>query len=137
MVAIDGSLAANEALHRAAALAQDVGAQLTVLHVATATGVSSFDSPRAHVRAEGAARLEGVRLLAEARAVASGVPLETEINFGPPAEVICRRAAEIGADLVVVGSRGLGGIDRLILGSVSRAVVGCAPCSVLVVREQD
>jgi nucleotide-binding universal stress UspA family protein len=38
---------------------------------------------------------------------------------------------------VVVGSRGLGGIEQLLLGSVSRAVVGRASCSVLVVRGRD
>jgi hypothetical protein len=51
--------------------------------------------------------------------------------------VAIRRAADIGADLVVVGSRRLGRIDRLLLGSVSGAVVWCAPCSVLVIRGRD
>jgi nucleotide-binding universal stress UspA family protein len=60
----------------------------------------------------------------------------TELHFGDPAAVICRRAEELGADLLVLGSRGLGMLDRLLLGSVNSAVVQRAPCSVLVVRER-
>jgi nucleotide-binding universal stress UspA family protein len=58
-----------------------------------------------------------------------------EIHFSDAAEVICRRAVDIRADLMVVGSRGLGGIERLLVGS--GAVVRGAPCPVLVVRERD
>jgi nucleotide-binding universal stress UspA family protein len=136
LVATDGSPSAGEALRRAAALAASLGARLTVLHVATPV-VSSFDWPRGHARAARAARLEGERLLEDARGAVAGTPVATEIHIGDPADVICRRAADLGADLVVVGSRGLGGIERLVVGSVSGAVIRCAPCSVLVVRARD
>jgi nucleotide-binding universal stress UspA family protein len=136
LVAIDGSPASGEVLRRAGALAASVGAHLSALHVATPV-VSSFDTPRAHVRAERDARLEGERLLGEALRAVGGMLLETEVRVGNPAEIICRRAAEIGVDLVVVGSRRPGRIDRLLLGSVSGAVLECAPCSVLVVRARD
>ena len=137
LVAIDGSPAASEALRRAAALAGSVSAHLTLLHVAMLAGLSSFDRPRAYVRAQRVAHIEGERLLEDARTLAGGTPTATELHSGDPAEVICRRAAELGVDLVVVGSRKLGGIDRLLLGSVSSAVMRCAPCSVLVVRAPD
>ena len=46
-------------------------------------------------------------------------------------------AEELGADLVVLGSRGLGGIRRALMGSVSDSVVRNAHCSVLVVRREE
>jgi nucleotide-binding universal stress UspA family protein len=53
---------------------------------------------------------------------------------GPPREVIVEEAENWGADLIVMGSRGLGVWNRLLLGSVSSAVVHHAKCSVEVVR---
>ena len=67
-------------------------------------------------------------------AAGSVVSCSTELHAGDPADVICRRARELDADLIVVGSRGLGTLDRFLLGSVSAAVAQRAPCSVLVVR---
>ncbi|MBX6765035.1 MAG: universal stress protein, partial [Rubrobacteraceae bacterium] len=54
--------------------------------------------------------------------------------LGRPDVEIVAVAEEIGADLVVVGSRGLGGLRRTLMGSVSDSVVRHAHCSVLVVR---
>ena len=55
------------------------------------------------------------------------------VQLGHPADVLCGVAQEIGADLVVVGTHGYGGIDRL-LGTTAAKVANRAPCSVLVVR---
>ena len=60
--------------------------------------------------------------------------LTLESAAGDPATTICRRAVELGVELIVVGSRGLGTLDRLLVGSVSSAVVRDAHCSVLVLR---
>jgi nucleotide-binding universal stress UspA family protein len=49
-------------------------------------------------------------------------------------ENIVGLAEELGADLIVIGSRGLGGMKRLLMGSVSESVVRHAHCPVLVVR---
>ncbi len=59
---------------------------------------------------------------------------ELEIVSGDPAEEIIRLANIYQADLIVIGSRGLTGVDRIIQGSVSSQVVENAPCSVLVVK---
>jgi len=53
---------------------------------------------------------------------------------GYPPDVIVEYAQEIGADLIVVGSRGRGDLASLVLGSTSHRVVNHAPCDVLVVR---
>lgn len=60
-----------------------------------------------------------------------------EIIGGPANQVIVEEAATWGADLIVMGSRGLGVWNRLLLGSVSSAVVHHAPCSVEIVRTPD
>ena len=52
-------------------------------------------------------------------------------------EAAARLAEEIGAGLVIVGSRGLGPLRRALMGSVSTSVVRHAHCSVLVVRDQE
>ena len=57
-----------------------------------------------------------------------------EIIGGPPSQVIVEEAQKWGADLIVMGSRGLGAWNRLLLGSVSNAVVHHAKCSVEIVR---
>jgi nucleotide-binding universal stress UspA family protein len=69
--------------------------------------------------------------LVEAGAADSGVTVTPILREGQPADVICLEAKN--ADLVVVGSRGLGGFRGLLLGSVSQQVVHHAPCAVVVV----
>ncbi|MCS6959220.1 MAG: universal stress protein [Pseudanabaenaceae cyanobacterium SKYGB_i_bin29] len=59
---------------------------------------------------------------------------ESRIESGSPREMICHVAGEINPTVLVLGSRGLGSIERLMLGSVSDYVVHHAPCPVLIVR---
>ena len=59
---------------------------------------------------------------------------ELEIVSGDPSEEIIRLANIYQADLIVIGSRGLTGVKRILQGSVSSQVVADAPCSVLVVK---
>jgi nucleotide-binding universal stress UspA family protein len=60
--------------------------------------------------------------------------ISSKIIEGPPRQVIVDEAEKWGADLIVMGSRGLGAWNRLLLGSVSSAVVYHAKCSVEIVR---
>lgn len=59
---------------------------------------------------------------------------ELEIVTGDPAEEIIRLANIYKADLILIGSRGLTGLQRILLGSVSSQIVADAPCSVMVVK---
>jgi nucleotide-binding universal stress UspA family protein len=65
--------------------------------------------------------------------VDAGVVEEVHVRLGHPADVLCSVAEETKVDLVVVGTHGYGGIDRL-LGTTAAKVANRAPCSVLVVR---
>jgi nucleotide-binding universal stress UspA family protein len=66
---------------------------------------------------------------------AEGVEVETHAREGDPADVIIRVAEELGAELIVVGSRGLAGLERFLLGSVSSKLSQHAPTSLMVVRD--
>ena len=61
-------------------------------------------------------------------------PTSIELLNGPPAEIIEEFLRP--SDLLVIGSRGIGGVRRLLLGSVSSALVQAAPCPVVVVRPE-
>jgi len=63
--------------------------------------------------------------------------ISSEIIQGSPRQVIVEEAERWGADLIIMGSRGLGAWSRLVLGSVSNAVVHHAKCSVEIVRTQQ
>ena len=62
------------------------------------------------------------------------VPVEQVARAGEAGPAICHLAEEIGADVIVVGSRGRGAIKRALLGSVSTHITNNAPCPVVVVR---
>ena len=68
---------------------------------------------------------------------AGGSVAQAHLRVGKPEAEITALAEEIGAGLIVEGSRGLGGIRRALLDSVSDAVVRHAHCPVLVVRKEE
>ncbi len=79
---------------------------------------------------------EGATLLETTRKALNrpGLKIVENLAFGHEAEEILKAAKRTRADLVVMGSRGLTGLRRFLLGSVSNEVTRHAPCSVLVVR---
>jgi nucleotide-binding universal stress UspA family protein len=81
---------------------------------------------------------EGAKLLEATRKALSCPELKIVENlaFGHEAEEILKASQRMRADLVVMGSRGITGLRRILLGSVSHKVVRYAKCSVLVVRRK-
>ncbi|CAA9528825.1 MAG: Universal stress protein family 4 [uncultured Solirubrobacteraceae bacterium] len=71
---------------------------------------------------------------AEEQTEGAGVPVTTYAREGDPADAILDVAEEIGADLIIVGNKGMTGAKRFLLGSVPNKVSHHAPCSVLIVR---
>ena len=133
-VAFDGSPESRAALERAATLAARLGARLRVLTVVVPAVASPVMHPGVYT---GQAPPEPERVIAAGReaaeAAAPAVAAESvRLDGDPAAELV--RACEDGLDLLVVGSRGYGPLTRVLLGSVSRRVVGEAPCPVIVVR---
>jgi nucleotide-binding universal stress UspA family protein len=82
------------------------------------------------VRAAASARLEQ----ALGRVHAAGLEGDAEVDTGSIAETIVARAAADEADLIVMGTRGLSGIQHVLLGSVAERVLRTAPCPVLTLR---
>jgi nucleotide-binding universal stress UspA family protein len=136
VVGTDGSDPAAEAVRQATDMASREGARL---HLVTAYP----DPQMLRERMTGGAHTETIDLRRVADAVlkraasdalAKGVEVETHVREGDPAEVIIDVAKEKKADLIVVGSRGLTGIQRFLLGSVSHKVSQHAHTSVMIVR---
>lgn len=80
---------------------------------------------------------EGEAAVARVKEAAGpGVNVETRVLEGNPALEITKFAKDNGVDLIVVGTLGKSGIDRILLGSVAEKVVRIAPCPVLVIKSQ-
>ena len=139
VVGTDGSPTAGVAMREAVDLARSLGARLHV--------VSAYQ-PLAGVRVAGQERdpevaagaisptIEVDSMLEQAAgaAHAQGVEADCYARRGDPAEAILDVAAEQGAGLIVVGSKGMHGTRRFLLGSVPDKISHHAPCSVLIVR---
>jgi nucleotide-binding universal stress UspA family protein len=138
IVGVDGSEAAGAALDVAAREATLHGAQVRVVTVwqmpvsayAVGGGVVFDDETLEALRDE--AQHVADDAVARVRQLAPSLDCTAEVLNGQPAEELLQSSAD--ADLVVIGSRGLGGFKRLMLGSVSDQVVHHATCPVLVVH---
>jgi nucleotide-binding universal stress UspA family protein len=93
-----------------------------------------FENLETAVRQAGQAVLDRTLLILK-KVSDKTLKISSEIIQGTPAQVIVDEAESWGADLIIMGSRGLGVWNRLLLGSVSNGVVHHAKCSVEVVRK--
>lgn len=136
LVPTDFSPSSDRALEAAIVLAQKFDASIVLMH---AYQVPVYPYPTitgAHVPpADLVAYIEhGARASLQTAASkhgASGVPITTELNAGTPWEQILRTAKEVGAGLIVIGSRGLRGLPRALLGSTAERVVRYSPVPVM------
>ncbi len=127
LVPTDFSPTANTAFRYAAALSKTTGASLIALHVIAPV---YYLEP-----ADRASLVREARTAAhEAFGKLRPVPARAMIEEGVPHDVIVAVARTVGADLVVMGTHGRSGLNRLMLGSVAENVVRHAPCPVLTVR---
>ncbi|MBM7567808.1 universal stress protein [Paenibacillus sacheonensis] len=135
LIPIDGSEQAGKALENAIGLARALSAdvRLTVLHVNPAL---TLNEPVIGMDLEQALEEEGKHILepAAVKLRAAGFAFDTLTADGDPAAVIVRTAKDADADLIVMGTRGVGIVSELLLGSVSHGVVQHAHCPVLLVK---
>jgi nucleotide-binding universal stress UspA family protein len=140
VVGTDGSETAKEAVRQASDLAKRLGA---TIHL-----VSAYEPvPEGRLREERAQVPDDLQWMVNPREDVSstleqaaeamkedGVEVETHAREGDPADAILDVAEEKGADLIVVGNKGMTGAKRFLLGSVPNKVSHHAPCSVMIIR---
>src|ERR671917_1277750 len=148
LLATDGSKEAEVATRTAIDLAQKTGSELHVVHVFGIAPVGPPVYPEAPDLQGEALEEEAEERISEQRArevlevevgkvrSAGGTVVEAHLIEGRIAPEIVALAEEIGAGLVVMGSRGRGGVRRALMGSVSDSVMRHAHCPVLVVRKE-
>lgn len=137
---LDFSRFSRHALEQAVALARETGADISVLHVFTFAPVAQS------VTAGATIPLEPMRLDASGRSAitsdmaafiedvdTAGVTLSTTLFEGDPVTRILDRATDWNADVIVMGTHGRTGFERLLLGSITEKVLRKAPCPVLTV----
>ena len=140
LLATDGSEHSIEAAKEVIKIAGPMQAEVTAISVVQATPVYvGYDIPASpSITLEIMDGLEDAarRILESVKEQFKEKEIEIKIRIekGQPAEVICSIAKEENYDLVVVGSRGLGGIKKFFLGSVSNSIVMSSEVPVLVVK---
>ncbi len=137
LVPLDFSAHADAILEWAAHLAEEHGSRLVLLHAhhlpvdfQQLEGAYLPDDFWVQVKSEATESLEGYAERLRSR----GLTVEVAVREGYPVTVIEDEAAAREADLVVIGTRGQGGLKHLLLGSVAERVVQKAPCPVLTVK---
>lgn len=143
LVPLDGSATSQRGLREAIDLARPLKARLVLLHViddypivmemASAMNVAEWHRRRL-------AQGEGLLADARARAGEAGVPCDTvlrEDTAAPTGDAILSEVRQQGCDLVVMGTHGRRGLNRLAMGSDAERVLRAAPVPVLLVRQPE
>jgi nucleotide-binding universal stress UspA family protein len=142
VVGTDGSETATSAVQKAVELAALHGATVHLVHAhrlvssgqmahAAAAGAPTFDVEGVNRGIEEESRQVGAH--AASQAERAGVKCETHLVPGDAADALIDVATTVGADLIVVGNRGMTGARRFFLGSVPNKVAHHCPCNLLIV----
>jgi nucleotide-binding universal stress UspA family protein len=136
LVPVDGSEYSKRALNLAIKLAHEYSASLTVVHVVYSAVELVIDAPNIIDRVTKEFEKEGKTVLEDSikRVYKSGVKGKSVLLRGRIGPELIRYAERESFDLIVIGSRGLGAVARLLRGSVSDYVSDYAKCPVLVVK---
>lgn len=133
LVAIDGSEISDMVVKRSGQFASIVDCDFTVLSVIE--DVVTYDNiPDTPLYQERKKKAEGILKKANDSLTKHGITCRTRTAIGPIGQEIVRVAQEGDYDIIFVGSRGLGGIKRMLVGSVAFEVLQHAHCSVTLVR---
>jgi len=129
---VDFSEPGRYAFDYACALARRHEATLELLHVAEPSAYAEDELPPGKISYE-----QSLQQQIEQWAEEAGCPAETHLMTGIPYIEIVKRAKEIHANMIVIGTHGRSGIQHLLIGSVAERVVRTASCPVLTVRHPN
>ncbi len=135
LVAIDDSPATATVFEKALELAQKDAAQLMIGHSIELPASSQLTVNLVDLEIE-TRQAQSLLQFYYQKAKTQGIMAESSCQTGDPGTNICDLGRSWGADLIVLGRRGLKGFAELLAGSVSNHVVHHAPCSVLIVQGQ-
>jgi nucleotide-binding universal stress UspA family protein len=140
VVGTDGSDTAAGAVRQATELAKLSGAELSIVSAFAPVSGRRVQEEQSQAPADVQHEIgprEDVNLVLDAAAASArkeGVEVQTHPVEADPADAILNVAEQTGADLIVVGNKGMTGARRYLLGSVPNNVSHHAPCSVMIVR---
>lgn len=152
LLATDGSEHSGKTVAEAAKIIASLQGEITVLSVVEDIPVSEYYKASKAFESYDPAAIDKIKKsLSDAEAslentariilektesifMEKGISVKTLLKKGHPADIICSVAEDGNFDLVIIGSRGLGGLKELILGSVSNKVAHCVKKSVLIVK---
>ena len=138
VVGTDGSETAEQALREAGDIARSMGAKLHIVSAyvpAAGARVGGSEGPERSQWFVGPdVQVDNVLDRAAGQMHTRGIETECHARKGDPADALLAVAEEEGADMIVVGNKGMTGTKRFLLGSVPNKVSHHAPCSVLIVR---
>jgi nucleotide-binding universal stress UspA family protein len=139
VVATDGSPYSTAAASEAIGLAKRNGSELTVISVvpaeiATPTDIDFTMNQRELIAEKEMHNAEKNAKAVKEAAQKEGVPVKAFVMSGKPSDAIIQIAQERKADLIVLGSHGRTGVERLLMGSVAERVIVLASTPVLVVK---
>jgi len=136
LIATDGSAKNRPAVRKGLEIARECGSLVHAVYVIDETLLISAQTGAWMDEVYLKVKDEGERALGEVKRMAGGVQVEALVLSGRPAQVITGFAAKKGVDLIVVGSQGKSGLERLLLGSVAESIIRLADCMVLVVKSR-
>jgi nucleotide-binding universal stress UspA family protein len=137
LVATDGSERSMKAVRRALELAENEGADVTMITVAPSFSALVYDADELPAGVQEALDSEAMKSIDKAKALFAekGVKVVTMLKKGrTPANVILEVAEEGKFDLILMGSTGKTALEKYLIGTTASKVVANAPCSVAVIR---
>jgi len=134
LIPTDGSPGMETVIEHAVSLARVHGATLHGLYVVNTAALTDLPMESSWEGVNQALQEEGRAALGEIERLAKDLPLELSQVDGSPAREIVDYAEEEGIDVIVMGTHGRSGVDRLLLGSVAERVVRSSTVPVLTIR---
>jgi nucleotide-binding universal stress UspA family protein len=136
LVATDGSEMNRPAVKKGLEIARVCGSTIYAIYVIDETPLASAQAEVLTADVYLQLKDEGERAVEQVKRVAGGGKVETRILSGKPDLVITEFALRNKVDLIVVGSQGKSGLERLLLGSIAESIIRMADCMVLVVKSK-